>query len=184
MWWLKTCSYYPQDCRQRTPPQDPRPRETRLHSTSAGSPLGRGHHLRQKLGGLALPLVRVGHLLPKGRGLVDGEPLEGRVGPRCPEHGALQPPSCSGSDPPLRQRKPVHLRRVWQEAHRSGSSTFGGIGGRRLRQLDGGELRLDVEARADPPTLVADASEREDGDLWVHRSFLTTRAGGTLLWVM
>src|SRR3954469_23039214 len=66
MWCSKeTCWYYSQGCCQRTPRQSPRSRETQLHPTSARSPLGGGHHLRQKLGGLALPLVCVGHLLSR-----------------------------------------------------------------------------------------------------------------------
>jgi transposase len=62
-----------------------------------------GHHICKDLGGLALPLVRVGHLLPQGRRLVHGEQPEDRTRARCVDHGDLHSPATAGTDPPFRQ---------------------------------------------------------------------------------
>jgi hypothetical protein len=59
--------------------------EAQLHSGGCRPLVGRGHHLRAYLGRLALPLVRLGHLLPKARRMVNGEPPEDRAGPGCGE---------------------------------------------------------------------------------------------------
>ena len=60
--------------------------------------MGGRHNLRQDLGGMALPLVRVGHLLPKDRRMVHGEPPQDGVGSGCVEHGYLHSPALARAD--------------------------------------------------------------------------------------
>ena len=67
---------------------------------------------------------------------------EDRAGSRCCEYGDLRSPSIARTDPPLRAWQPVHLRGVWKSSERSWSTALDGLGGRRLGQLDGRELRL------------------------------------------
>jgi hypothetical protein len=55
---------------------------------------------------------------------------------------------------------------VLKQAQRSGPAAFDEICFRYLRRLDSTEeLRLDLEAGADPPPLMAESSDREDRDL-------------------
>jgi putative transposase len=73
----------------RTPPAPDLVRSAtslRRLQTACGS---RTHHIRENLGRLALPLVRLGHLLAKDRRMVHGEQPENRDRARCPEHGAI-----------------------------------------------------------------------------------------------
>src|SRR5215216_1232483 len=55
------------------------------------------------------PAHPVGYLLPKDHWLVYGEQPHERARARCSEHGDLQPPAITRTDPPLRQGWPVHL---------------------------------------------------------------------------
>ena len=67
----------------------------------SGSPLGSRHHVCKDLGGLALPLVRPGHLLQESSRLVHGKQSQDRVGTRCCEHGNLYSPAIARTDPSL-----------------------------------------------------------------------------------
>jgi putative transposase len=59
---------------------------------------------------------------------------------------------------------------------REAPTAFDGVRGRCLRQLDGRELRLYLQAGADPPAFMAEATDGQDGDLRVHRGLLQHEA--------
>lgn len=86
----KKGTHHPQQ-RSRTRAGSPRPGQAQLRPGSSRSSLGRGHNVRQELGGLALPGVHARRLLEEGGGLVDGEPPEDGSGPGRREHGDPQP---------------------------------------------------------------------------------------------
>jgi HTH-like domain len=86
---------------ERTPPA---PDLVKRNFTPAGArpPVGCGHHLRQDLGRMALPLLRARHLLKENRRLVHGKQPQDGAGPRRFGHGYLHSPATAGPDPSLR----------------------------------------------------------------------------------
>ena len=77
--------------------------------------------------------------------------------------GDLRPPATAGADPSLRSWQSVHLGGVRRAAQGGRVTPFDGVGSGCLRRLDSRELRLYLEAGADPPSLVAESAERQDG---------------------
>jgi len=89
-----------------------RSREARLHRHGAEPSLGRRHHLRTDLGGLALPRRGDRHPQPPLRGLVEEGRSEGRARGRRPRHGRHTAPAGRWRRAPLRQRQPIREPRL------------------------------------------------------------------------
>jgi hypothetical protein len=83
VWWSQEEGSHECALTDREHPSCSRAGEAQLHSRGSGSAVGCGHHLREDLVGLALPLVRLGHLLPQGSWLVHGKQPQDRARTRC-----------------------------------------------------------------------------------------------------
>jgi hypothetical protein len=94
-----------------------RPDPPRLHHRRPQGqlPLVRGHHLYRHLGRVAVPGHRDRYRLPPRRGICDGRSPAHQPDQRRARQRGRRPRPGPRRDLPLRQRLPVHLRRV----HRS-----------------------------------------------------------------
>ena len=123
--------------------------------------LGGGRHLRSDGGGNAVSGGRPGRVLAPHRGLVHGATAEGGAHDPGAQDGRRTSSAPEPGDASLRPRVPVHLGSVSGSLRGVRRHGVDGLGGRLLRQRDGGELLRHPGDRADRPA--APWSLREPG---------------------